>query len=92
MVMVTNEEVLRYLNTLDFPIDKEEIVRQVEQQGAPEPVLKALRALPPLDYRNKNEVVRSADTDLAPEVDHAERAARDRWREHQRIPRHLRTP
>ncbi|SDY23301.1 Protein of unknown function [Micromonospora pattaloongensis] len=90
MVMVTNEEVLRYLKTLDFPMDKWELVRQVEQQGAPQHVLKALRALPPLDYRNKNEVVRSAATALAPEVGPPERAERARYREHQEVAQHLR--
>lgn len=90
MVMVTNDEVLQYLKSLDFPIDKDEIVRQVEQQGAPEPVLKALRALPPLDYRNKNEVVRSAATAIAPEMGPAERAERARIGEHARVAQHLR--
>lgn len=90
MVMVTDAEVLRYLKTLDFPIDKEEIVRQVAQQGAPEAVLKALRALPPVDYRNKNEVVRSAATAIAPEMTPAERAERARIGEHMRVAQHLR--
>ncbi|MEV1288389.1 DUF2795 domain-containing protein [Micromonospora sp. NPDC049679] len=92
MVMVTNEEVLRYLNALDFPIDKEELVRQVERQGAPQNVLKALRALPPLDYSNKNEVVRSAAIALAPEVSPPERAERARYRHHQQVAQHLREP
>ncbi|HEY8533846.1 MAG TPA: DUF2795 domain-containing protein [Micromonospora sp.] len=90
MVRVTNEEVLRYLKSLDFPLDKEEIVRQVEQQGAPESVVKALRALPPMDYRNKTEVVRSAATAIAPEMSPAERAERARIGEHMRVAQHLR--
>jgi hypothetical protein len=55
-------------------------------------VLKALRALPPLDYRNKNEVVRSAATALAPEVSPPERAERARYRHHQQVAQHLREP
>jgi hypothetical protein len=40
--MVTNEEVRPYLETVDFPTTRDEIVREAEWLGAPEPVLKAL--------------------------------------------------
>jgi hypothetical protein len=88
--MVTNADVLRFLESMDFPADKEAIVRAAEREGAPPKVLRALRALPPVDYQNRNEVVRSAGTDIAPETSPAEQAARARDKKHQRVARHLR--
>jgi hypothetical protein len=88
--MVTNEDVRRYLESMDFPADKEDIVRAAEREGAPREVLQALRAMPPVDYHNANEVIRSAATDLAPEATPAERSARARDKRHQRVARHLR--
>jgi hypothetical protein len=88
--MVTNAEVLRYLTALDFPASKEEIVGEAERAGAPDDVLRALRAMPPVDYGNINEVARSAATNPAPEVTPADLAARARNRKHQRVARHLR--
>jgi hypothetical protein len=90
--MATTAEVLRYLNAVDFPADKDDIVREAQREGAPEDVLKALRAMPPMDYRSKDEVARSAATDIAPELTPAEKAAKARNRQHQRIAEHLRPP
>jgi hypothetical protein len=83
--MVAYAEVLPYLETLDFPAGKEEILREAARLGAPEKVLRALRALPPLDYRNRDEVLRSSGTDAAPEVGDAEKAANARDRRHQQV-------
>ncbi|GAB3146531.1 hypothetical protein GCM10027290_28460 [Micromonospora sonneratiae] len=88
--MVTNADVLRYLNSMDFPAEKQDIVREAERAGAPPEVLKALRAMPPVDYHNTNEVARSAATARAPEVTPADLAAKTRNRAHQRVARHLR--
>ena len=90
--MATTAEVLRYLNAVDFPADKADIVREAQRQGAPEDVLKALRAMPPVEYRSKDEVAQSAATDVAPELTPAEKAAKARDRQHQRIAEHLRPP
>jgi hypothetical protein len=87
--MVTNEDVLPYLETVDFPAAKDDIVRVAEQLGAPEPVLKALRGMPPVDYHNKAEVLRSAKTRIAEETP-AEKAAKARDRKHQRVAEYLR--
>jgi hypothetical protein len=87
--MATDADVLRYLSMLDFPADKEAIIREAEREGAPHEVLKALRAMPPVDYANTGEVIRSAATDVAPECSPADLAARARER-HQRVARHLR--
>lgn len=88
--MVTNADVLRYLESMDFPAPKEDIVREAERAGAPPEVLKALRGMPPVDYRNTAEVARSAATDLAPDASPAELAAKARNRTHQRVARHMR--
>ncbi|MGW4467625.1 DUF2795 domain-containing protein [Micromonospora sp. NBC_01796] len=88
--MVTNAEVLRYLTALDFPATKDDIVAEAEREGASDDVLRALRAMPPADYGNINEVARSARTNSNPEVTPADLAARARDRKHQRVARHLR--
>ncbi|MFC7550898.1 DUF2795 domain-containing protein [Plantactinospora sp. GCM10030261] len=89
--MTTNEQVMRYLSAMDYPAGKDEILREAQRAGAPPEVLRALRAIPPVDYANTNEVVRSARTELAPEVDAGERAGKARDRRHQRVARDLRS-
>ena len=88
--MATDADVLRYLSTLDFPADKGKIIRTAEQADAPYEVIRALRALPPVDYANTNEVTRSAGTEVAPEQTPAQASERARDRQHQRVARHLR--
>jgi hypothetical protein len=48
--------------------------------------------MPPVKYRSKDEVAQSAATDVAPELTPAEKAAKARDRQHQRIAEHLRPP
>jgi hypothetical protein len=88
--MASNADVLRYLTSMDYPAGKDEIIRAAQEAGAPPDVLRALRALPPVDYHNTNEVVRSAATEVAPEVTPADLAARARDRKHQRVAQYLR--
>jgi hypothetical protein len=89
--MVTTDEVRPYLNTVDFPATRDDIVREAAKLGAPEGVLKALRGMPPVDYHNKEEVLRSAKTEIAEETP-AEKAAKARDRKHQRVAEYLRSP
>jgi hypothetical protein len=89
--MVTNEEVRLYLDSVDFPATRDDIVREAEQSDAPEPVLKALRGMPPVDYRNREEVLRSAKTQIAEETPQ-EKAIKARDRRHQRVAEYLREP
>jgi hypothetical protein len=63
---VTPDEVRRYLGDVDFPADKDTLVAAVERAGAPDQVVKAVRAIPPVDYGGKDEVVRSVPVDPAP--------------------------
>ncbi|MEU7998045.1 DUF2795 domain-containing protein [Micromonospora sp. NPDC049060] len=88
--MASYADVLQYLSSLDYPAEKDDVVRQAEREGAPPDVLRALRALPPVDYANGNEVARSAGIEAAPEVDSAQRAAQARDKRHQRVSQHLR--
>jgi hypothetical protein len=89
--MVARDEVRRYLKTVDFPAAKDDILREAQNLGAPEPVLKALRGLPLADYRNKEEVLRSAKTGIAEETP-AEKAVKARDRKHHRVAEYLRQP
>ncbi|TWH69529.1 DUF2795 domain-containing protein [Micromonospora olivasterospora] len=74
--MASYDDVLRYLSGLDYPAGKADVLREAEREGAPPDVLKALRALPPVDYANGNEVARSAGIEAAPRS--ARRSARRR--------------
>jgi hypothetical protein len=87
--MASYADVLQYLSSLDYPAGKDDVVREAEREGAPPDVLRALRALPPVDYANGNEVARSAGIDAAPEIGRSQRAAQARER-HQRVSQHLR--
>jgi hypothetical protein len=55
---------------LDFPATKDEILAAA-QRNAPdgEEVLKALRSLPPVDYHNLDEIIRSAPRMRTPPAD-----------------------
>ncbi len=49
-VAVTAAEVQRHLEDIDYPCQKEDVVRHAEAKGAPEQVVAALRALPLGEY------------------------------------------
>jgi hypothetical protein len=66
---VTADEVRRHLTDVDFPADKDALVAAAERQGAPEEVVRALRAIPPVDYANRDEVISSVPLDPAPDVE-----------------------
>jgi hypothetical protein len=89
--MVTSDDVIRYLDLVDFPAIRDTIVEKAREAEAPPEVLKALRGMPNEVYRNKVEVARSAKTDLA-ELSPAEHAARARDKKHLRIAEPLREP
>jgi Protein of unknown function (DUF2795) len=61
--MTSIQDVLASLEDATFPASKDELVATAERAGAPEGVVKALRAMPPVDYANRDEVARSAHTD-----------------------------
>lgn len=63
---VTADEVMGHLTDVDYPADKDALVAAASERGAPEEVLRAIRAIPPVDYRNDDEVVRSLRLDPSP--------------------------
>jgi hypothetical protein len=87
---LTPEDVLRYLKDVDYPAGKEALVDAAERAGAPEVVIRSLRAIPPVDYRSRAEVLRSAA--VKEELPPSQHAARARDRKHQRIAERLREP
>ena len=82
--MPNRDDVLYFLDEVDFPASKDELVEAAGARGAPAQVLKALRAMPPVDYGNREQVARSARTD-EDAVPAAERSARLRGHKHERI-------
>jgi hypothetical protein len=90
------DEVNRALKNAHFPAAKDDLIRAAEAAGAPDHVIAALRAIPPEEYANRAEVIRSitvdpaADLDLSP-AQRAEQARETRDRSHpQRLSEHLR--
>lgn len=61
--MATANDVKKFLKMVDFPASRDDIVKSAQDEGAPEEVVKALRGMPPVDYGNKDEVLRSAHTE-----------------------------
>ncbi len=57
------------LRDVHYPAGKEELLRAAEDAGAPEDMIRALRAIPPEVYRNREEVARSIPGDPAEELD-----------------------
>jgi hypothetical protein len=57
------------LRNVDYPAGKQELIRAAEVNGAPEELIRALRAIPPEVYRNREEVARSIPGDPAEELD-----------------------
>jgi hypothetical protein len=89
---VTADEVLRHLVDVDYPADKDALVAAAERHGAPEEVIRAIRAIPPVDYRGKEEVVRSLPSDPAPHRDPGRAAEQARADSKPGVAEHLRDP
>ncbi len=89
---VTADQVERFLHHLpiDYPASKEELLRAAQDAGAPEEIIRALRAIPPEQYANRTEVMRSVPTDPAQDLhpDAAQRAEQAREQRHHG-PQHL---
>jgi Protein of unknown function (DUF2795) len=89
---VTADEVLQHLVDVDFPADKDALVAAAERHGAGDEVVRAIRAVPPVDYRNKDEVVRSLRLDPAPHRDPGLASEQARQDAQPGIAEHLRDP
>ncbi|WP_093840087.1 DUF2795 domain-containing protein [Streptomyces aidingensis] len=62
------DDIRKAVKDVDFPAGKDELIRAAQVSGASQETVKALRGIPPEDYGNREEVVRSVrlkpDTDL----------------------------
>jgi hypothetical protein len=89
MAKVAEAELREALVDVDYPADKQALLQHATGNGADHDVLAALRSLPPVDYRNFAEVLRSVDTEEATGQSPAEKA--ERARQHDKpIAEHLR--
>jgi hypothetical protein len=89
-VQVAADDIRRALATLDCPASKQDVVAEAERAGAPEGVVRTLRALPLGDYGNVDEIVRSVDTVEASGQSATEKAERARDRRGQMLAEHQR--
>ncbi|MGV9573167.1 DUF2795 domain-containing protein, partial [Streptomyces nigra] len=65
-------EVVEALKDVDFPATKDELVEAARRTGGgSKEVVAALRAIPPDEYANKDEVARSVRVDPASDLDRA---------------------
>lgn len=55
----TADQVRAALNDVDYPVSKDDLVAHVERAGAPEDVVRSVRALPLAIYDNDSQVLRS---------------------------------
>ncbi len=74
MASVSRSALQDALSAVDFPIAKDDLVVHAEQSNAPEDVRKALRSLPPVDYRSADEVLRSVGPDVGSGATDAQRS------------------
>jgi hypothetical protein len=90
---ITPETVLGYLADVDYPADKDALLATAERAGAPEEVLRSIRAIPPVEYRSRAEVARSVRIDPGAGRDPGQAAAQARAADvRPRIAEHLRDP
>jgi hypothetical protein len=70
------------MRNVDFPAAKDDLIRAARAVGAPADVVKALRAIPPVEYANRQEVARSVPADPTADrpVSPAQRAEQARLR------------
>lgn len=71
MAHTNAREVLRALDDVDFPADKDTLVRAAQVAGASEEVVRALRAIPPEEYENRDQVAHSVRVDPDSDLDHS---------------------
>ena len=89
---LTPEQVLQYLEDVDYPAAKEVLVAAAERAGAPEAVVRSLRAIPPVEYRNRAEVMRSVPVDPGAGRSASRAAEQARTRSPSGVAEHMREP
>ena len=58
-VSTTSQQLRRALEDVDFPSNKDQLVERALANGADEHTVRALRAIPPVEYRSVSEVLSS---------------------------------
>jgi Protein of unknown function (DUF2795) len=89
MAKVREKQLRDALVDVDYPVGKQALLEHARRNGADGDVLAVLRALPPVEYGNFAEVLRSVDTEEATGQSAAEKAARARQHD-KPIAEHLR--
>jgi len=89
---ITPDEVLRYLADVDYPAGKDALIAAAERAGAPESVVRSIRAIPPVEYRSRAEVQRSVAVDPAAGRSAGRAAEQARTRAPAGVAEHLREP
>lgn len=89
---ITPDQVLRYLVDVDYPAGKEVLVAAAERAGAPEAVVRSLRAIPPVEYRSRAEVMRSVPVDPGAGRSASRAAEQARTRAPSGVAEHMREP
>jgi hypothetical protein len=59
------DQVQELLIEVDYPANKDALLDEAQRRGGNDSALRALRALPPVDYANEAQVLRSIDVDPA---------------------------
>jgi hypothetical protein len=89
---ITPDTVLGYLEDVDYPADKDTLLAAAERAGAPDAVLRSIRAIPPVDYRSRAEVARSVRVDPDPGRDPSRAAVQARTDAPPGVAEHMRDP
>jgi hypothetical protein len=89
---ITPDTVLSYLADVDYPADKDALLAAAERAGAPDAVLRAVRAIPPVEYRSRAEVARSVRVDPGPGRSPSRAAEQARTDASPGLAEHLRDP
>lgn len=64
-------EILSSLKDVDYPADKDELLRAAQAEGASDEAIKALRGIPQDRYANRDEVARSVRVDPDSDLGHS---------------------
>jgi hypothetical protein len=88
----TWHEVQRYLQDVDYPADKEALLDAAGRADAPEAVVRSLRAIPPVEYRNEAEVRRAVRLDPGAGRSASRAAEQARTRAPSGVAEHMREP
>lgn len=71
MAHTTVHDVLAALEDVDFPADKEALLRAARRADAPQEVIHALRGIPREEYTNRDDVAHSVRVDPDSDLGHS---------------------